>query len=190
MVRELDAALANYARVVARPDAYRYRARRFRAARSRSGGRTGRRTDGIRRGDAAIRHRHGLRGVELRRIASGRRPRDNHGEEGRADRSTIFNKAPAGVARHAQAHGVPTVLLAGSLGPGYEELYDHSVAAVICIADRPMSFRAVPVTTAENCWRAPPKTPCALYWPEGEWPRSVSINCAKGQILYYCGTII
>ena len=60
--------------------------------------------------------------------------------EGRADRSTIFNKAPAGVARHAQAHGVPTVLLAGSLGPGYEELYDHSLAAVVCIADRPMSF--------------------------------------------------
>lgn len=60
--------------------------------------------------------------------------------EGRADRSTIFNKAPVGVARHAQAHGLPTVLLAGSLGPGYEELYDHSVAAVICIADRPMSF--------------------------------------------------
>ncbi len=60
--------------------------------------------------------------------------------EGRADRSTIFNKAPAGVARRAQAHGVPTVLLAGSLGPGYEELYDHSLAAVACIGDRPMSF--------------------------------------------------
>ena len=60
--------------------------------------------------------------------------------EGRADRSTIFNKAPVGVARHAQAHGVPTVLLAGSLGPGYEELYEHAVAAVVCIADRPMSF--------------------------------------------------
>ena len=60
--------------------------------------------------------------------------------EGRADRSTIFNKAPVGIARHAHAHGVPTVLLAGSLGPGYEELYAHNVAAVVCIADRPMSF--------------------------------------------------
>ena len=60
--------------------------------------------------------------------------------EGRADRSTVFNKAPVGVARHAQAHGVPTVLLAGSLGPGYEELYQHAIAAVVCIADRPMSF--------------------------------------------------
>ena len=60
--------------------------------------------------------------------------------EGRADRSTIFNKAPVGVARHAQAHGVPTVLLAGGLGPGHEKLYGHGIAAVLCIADRPMSF--------------------------------------------------
>ena len=60
--------------------------------------------------------------------------------EGRADRSTIFNKAPVGVARHAQAHGVPTVLLAGGLGPGHEELYGYGIAAVLCIADRPMSF--------------------------------------------------
>ena len=60
--------------------------------------------------------------------------------EGRADRSTIFNKAPAGVARLARARGVPTVLLAGSLGPGFEELYDHDLAAVLSIADRPMNF--------------------------------------------------
>ena len=69
--------------------------------------------------------------------------------EGRADRSTIFNKAPVGVARHANAHGVPTVLLAGGLGPGYEELYGHSLAAVVCIADRPMSFDVSLSRTAE-----------------------------------------
>ena len=46
-----------------------------------------------------------------------------------------------GVARHARAYGVPTVLLAGSLGPGYEELYDHGIASVMCIADRPMGFQ-------------------------------------------------
>ena len=69
--------------------------------------------------------------------------------EGRADHSTIFNKAPVGVARHAQAHGVPTVLLAGGLGPGYEELYDHGLAAVVCIADRPMSFDVSLNRTAE-----------------------------------------
>ena len=60
--------------------------------------------------------------------------------EGRADRSTIYNKAPVGVARKAAAQGVPTVVLAGSLGPGFEELYQHAVTGIVCIADRPMSF--------------------------------------------------
>ena len=69
--------------------------------------------------------------------------------EGRADHSTTFNKAPVGVARHAQAHGIPTVLLAGGLGPGYEELYDHALAAVVCISDRPMSFDVSLSRTAE-----------------------------------------
>ena len=61
--------------------------------------------------------------------------------EGRADRSTVFDKAPVGVARHAQAHGVPTVLLAGSLGEGHEELYNHGVASVLCISDGTMTFQ-------------------------------------------------
>ncbi|NQW24194.1 MAG: glycerate kinase [SAR202 cluster bacterium] len=60
--------------------------------------------------------------------------------EGRADHSTVFDKAPVGVARHAKAHGVPTILLAGSLGDGHEELYDHGVASVLCISDGAMSF--------------------------------------------------
>ena len=69
--------------------------------------------------------------------------------EGRADRSTIFNKAPVGVARRALAEGVPTLLLAGSLGPGHRELYQHGIAAIACIADSPMSFRQSLGRTAE-----------------------------------------
>ena len=60
--------------------------------------------------------------------------------EGRSDASTIFDKAPMGVARKASAHNVPTVVLAGSLGKGYEELYENGISAVVCIADRPMAF--------------------------------------------------
>ena len=60
--------------------------------------------------------------------------------EGRADRSTVYDKAPVGVARRARAKGVPTILLAGGLGPGYQELYEHGIGAVVTIADRPMSF--------------------------------------------------
>ncbi len=60
--------------------------------------------------------------------------------EGRADRSTVFDKAPVGVARRAAAKGIPTILLAGSLGPGHQELYQHGISAMVCIADGPMSF--------------------------------------------------
>ena len=60
--------------------------------------------------------------------------------EGRADRSTVFDKAPVGVARRALAKGVPTVLLAGGLGPGYRDLYQHGIASIVTISDRPMNF--------------------------------------------------
>ena len=134
MVRELDAALANYARVVSRdmgrdvldqPGAGA--AGGLGAGLMAFAGAT--LQSGIDMVCEVLNFDEMLRDADL--VITG---------EGRADRSTIFNKAPAGVARHAQAHGVPTLLLAGSLGPGYEELYDHSLAAVICIADRPMSF--------------------------------------------------
>ena len=69
--------------------------------------------------------------------------------EGRADHSTVFNKAPVGVARRALAQGVPTLLLAGGLGPGHRELYQHGIAAMVCIADGPMSFRQSLSRTAE-----------------------------------------
>jgi len=69
--------------------------------------------------------------------------------EGRADRSTVFDKAPVGVARHAKSHGVPTVLLAGSLGEGHEELYDHGVVSVLCISDGAMTFQQALGRTGE-----------------------------------------
>lgn len=143
MVRELDAALANYARVVARdvgsdvsevPGAG--------AAGGLGAGLMAFTGATLQSGIDMVCEVLGfdelLRGADL--VITG---------EGRADRSTVFNKAPVGVARHARAHGVPTVLLAGSLGPGYEELYDHNVASVVCIADRPMNFEASLSRTAE-----------------------------------------
>ena len=61
--------------------------------------------------------------------------------EGRIDRSTIFNKAPVGIARRAKSFGIPVIALAGSLGAGYRDVYSHGIDAVICILDRPISFR-------------------------------------------------
>lgn len=62
--------------------------------------------------------------------------------EGRADRSTAFDKAPVGIARRARQFGVPTVLMAGSLGPGYETLYDHGIDAILPIAEEPADLES------------------------------------------------
>jgi glycerate kinase len=134
MVRELDAALANYARVVAQ-DVGRD------VAEQPGAGAAG----GLGAGMMAFAGATLKSGIDMvcevldfdailqdaDLVITG---------EGRADRSTIFNKAPSGVARHAGERGIPTVLLAGSLGQGYEELYEHGLAAVVSISDRPMSF--------------------------------------------------
>ena len=60
--------------------------------------------------------------------------------EGRVDASTTYDKAPVGVARRAVPRGIPVIVMAGSLGAGYEEVYQHGIDAVIPILDRPMNF--------------------------------------------------
>lgn len=61
--------------------------------------------------------------------------------EGRIDQSTIFNKAPVGIARRAKTFGIPVIALAGSLGSGYRDVYSHGIDAVFCILDRPLSLK-------------------------------------------------
>ena len=61
--------------------------------------------------------------------------------EGRVDAQSAFGKAPAGVAAAAAEAGIPAVVLAGSLGPGYEALYAHGVCGVFPIVDRPMPLQ-------------------------------------------------
>lgn len=55
--------------------------------------------------------------------------------EGRVDSQTAYGKAPGEVARRAQAAGVPTLLLAGSKGPGWETLSQKGVSAVVTLAE-------------------------------------------------------
>ena len=61
--------------------------------------------------------------------------------EGRIDSSTVYDKAPVGVARRAKARGIPVIAMAGSLGVGYEEVYQNGIDAVVPIPDRAMSFQ-------------------------------------------------
>ena len=60
--------------------------------------------------------------------------------EGQIDASTVFNKAPVGVARLARQRGIPVFGLAGSLGKGYEEVHNLGIDAVFTLVDRPMTL--------------------------------------------------
>ena len=51
--------------------------------------------------------------------------------EGRVDSQTAYGKAPGEVARRAQAAGIPTLLIAGSRGAGWETLKAKGVSAVV-----------------------------------------------------------
>jgi glycerate kinase len=60
--------------------------------------------------------------------------------EGRFDAQTLRGKTPFGVARIARDAGVPVVVLAGTLGEGYQELYNHGIDAAFSLASGPMTL--------------------------------------------------
>jgi glycerate kinase len=55
--------------------------------------------------------------------------------EGRVDGQTAFGKAPGEVAKRAHRAGIPTLLLAGSRGPGWESLISMGVNSVVTLAE-------------------------------------------------------
>lgn len=60
--------------------------------------------------------------------------------EGRFDAQTLRGKTPFGVARVAKQHGVPVVVIAGTLGDGYQELYGHGIDAAFAVTSGPMTL--------------------------------------------------
>ncbi|WAJ40001.1 glycerate kinase [Pseudomonas sp. GOM7] len=60
--------------------------------------------------------------------------------EGRMDAQTLHGKTPMGVAKVAQVAGVPVIALAGSLGDGYQALYDAGIEAAFSLAPGPLSL--------------------------------------------------
>lgn len=60
--------------------------------------------------------------------------------EGRFDAQTLRGKTPLGVARFAGRQNVPVIVLAGTLGEGYEQLYAHGIHAAFALASGPMSL--------------------------------------------------
>lgn len=62
--------------------------------------------------------------------------------EGRLDAQSLHGKTPVGVARIAQAAGVPVIALVGSLGEDYQKLYEAGIEAAFSLAPGPMSLQA------------------------------------------------
>ncbi|HEY9573411.1 MAG TPA: glycerate kinase [Pusillimonas sp.] len=60
--------------------------------------------------------------------------------EGRIDAQTLLGKTPAGVARYAQRQAIPVIAIAGSLGEGYEALYEAGITAAFSLAPGPVTL--------------------------------------------------
>ncbi|MBI4976698.1 MAG: glycerate kinase [Spirochaetes bacterium] len=65
--------------------------------------------------------------------------------EGAVDSQTVFGKAPAGVAALCKKHRVPCIVIAGGVNEGAEVLYRHGVTAMFSIAPGPV--------TLDNCMK-------------------------------------
>lgn len=61
--------------------------------------------------------------------------------EGRLDGQSLHGKTPVGVARIARAAGVPVIALAGSLGEGYQSLYEAGIDAAFSLTPGPISLQ-------------------------------------------------
>lgn len=70
--------------------------------------------------------------------------------EGKLDDQTIYGKTPIGVAKAAKEKNVPVIALCGTLGNGYEAVYDHGIDAVFSIARGPGTLDEALQTGEEN----------------------------------------
>ena len=61
--------------------------------------------------------------------------------EGALDGQSPFGKVPCEVARRAAALGIPTVALAGTIGKGARQTYEHGIGAYASIMRRPCSLQ-------------------------------------------------
>ncbi|TNH17479.1 glycerate kinase [Halomonas sp. BL6] len=69
--------------------------------------------------------------------------------EGRLDGQSLAGKTPIGVARAAKRQGKPVIVLAGSLGDGWQACTDEGVTAAFALADGLMTLEQALPRTAE-----------------------------------------
>lgn len=72
--------------------------------------------------------------------------------EGRIDGQTIHGKAPIGVAKIAKRYNKPVIAIAGSLGKDFELAYDHGLDAIFSIMNRPCSLEEAYLSSVTNLY--------------------------------------
>ena len=60
--------------------------------------------------------------------------------EGSLDGQSPFGKVPCEVGRRAEALGVPTIALAGTIGRGVDQTFSHGISAFASILKRPCTL--------------------------------------------------
>lgn len=73
--------------------------------------------------------------------------------EGGTDFQTKYGKTPFGVAQIAKKYNLPVISLAGYLGQGIDQLYDHGFTAIFGILGQPSSLQAALENGSENIER-------------------------------------
>lgn len=74
--------------------------------------------------------------------------------EGRTDWQSAFGKVLQGVGERCAAKDIPAVALVGSLGDGYEKLYDCGISSFVTTVDRPMPLEEALDRAEELYYRA------------------------------------
>jgi len=69
--------------------------------------------------------------------------------EGKFDQQTLNGKTVFGVSRVAKMKNIPVIVIAGTLGEGYQALYQHGVTAAFSLTSGPMSLDEACKRTAE-----------------------------------------
>ena len=61
--------------------------------------------------------------------------------EGKIDRQTLYGKTIIGVAKVAQKHGIPVIVIAGKIGNDIDEIYKLGVTSIFSIVNQPMTLQ-------------------------------------------------
>lgn len=72
--------------------------------------------------------------------------------EGRIDSQTVLGKVPVGIARAAKHHGIPVIAIGGSLGKGYEAVYDEGITSIFSVVNDLVPFSIVQQTCRQDLY--------------------------------------